>query len=103
MRPHYAEYVKHAMRFYAKSRINASSEQPRFKTEADKKNWNACQTALNTYSDEEREVFVALYSDTAPLPEAIAKIAKEHHMEQNHVWNMVNDLEKKVAKRRGLI
>ena len=73
------------------------------KTEADKKNWNACHTALNTYSDEEREVFVALYSDTAPLPEAIAKIAKEHRMEQNRVWNMVNDLEKKVAKRRGLI
>ena len=48
-------------------------------------------------------MFVALYSDTAPLPEAIAKISKEHRMEQNHVWNMVNDLEKKVAKRRGLI
>ena len=52
MRPHYAEYVKHAMRFYAKSRINASSEQARFKSEADKKNWNACHTALNVFSDE---------------------------------------------------
>ena len=35
--------------------------------------------------------------------QVIAKIAKEHRMEQNHVWNMVNDLEMKVAKRRGLI
>ena len=103
MRPHYAEYVKHAMRFYAKSRINASSEQPRFKTEADKKNWNACHTALNTYSDEEREMLVTLYSDTHPIPEAIRQLANKHKVEANHLWNMVNDLEKKVAKRRGLI
>ena len=34
---------------------------------------------------------------------SIAVHMKEHRMEQNHVWNMVNDLEKKVAKRRGLI
>ncbi len=42
MRPYYAEYVKHAMRYYSKSILNASSEQPRFKTESDKKNWFAC-------------------------------------------------------------
>ncbi len=103
MRTHYAEYVKHALRFYTKSRMNASSEQPHFKTEADKKNWVACQSALNTYSDEERDMFMTLYTIVSPFPEAVKMAAKDCHMEQNHVWSLANDLEKKVAKRRGLI
>lgn len=103
MRPHYAEYVKHAMRFYARSRISASSEQPRFKTEADAKNWNACHGIMNTYSDEERNVFLSLYSDLGSMPESIDKVSREYSMEPNRIWNLVNDLEKKVARRRGLI
>lgn len=103
MRPHYAEYIKHALRFYSKSRMNASSKQPRFKTEADKKNWVACQAALNDFSEQEREMFLSIYAEIVPFPEAIASNAKSYHLEQNRVWNLVNDLEKKVAERRGLI
>ena len=103
MRPHYAEYVKHAMRFYAKSRINASSEQPRFKTEADKKNWNACHTALNTFSPEDMDMLITLYGMNESLPDAISRLAKDRRIHPNRVWNTVNDLERKIAKRRGLI
>ena len=103
MRPHYAEYVKHALRFYTKSRIDASPEQPRFKTVADELNWNACHDVLSAYPDEQRNMFDTLYSGTAPMPEAIAKIAWLTGTAQNHVWVMVHDLEKKIAKRRGLI
>lgn len=76
MRTHYAEYVKHALRFYTESRMNASCEQPHFKTEADKKNWVACQAALNTYSDEEREMFMTLYTIVSPFPEAVMESSR---------------------------
>lgn len=103
MRPHYAEYVKHAMRFYARSMMNAHSAEPRFKTEADKKNWYACQAAVRTFSPEDMDMLITLYGMNESLPDAISRLAKDRRIHPNRVWNTVNDLERKIAKRRGLI
>ena len=103
MRPHYAEYVKHAMRFYARSMMNAHSAEPRFKTEADKKNWYACQAAVRTFSPEDMDMLITLYGMNESLPAAISLLAKDRRIHPNRVWNTVNDLERKIAKRRGLI
>ena len=103
MRTYYSDYVKHAMRFYVRYSSNAPSEQPRFKTEADKKNWNACQTALKSFALEEIDLFFDLYSSDAQMTEAIVEYGKTHGMTVNHVWNLVNDLERKIAKHRGLL
>ena len=103
MRPHYADFVKHAMRYYAKNRLNASSEQPRFKTEADKKNWESCKAAMGTFSDEERDLLLSVYIEDDNLADCITRAAKRERISANRIWNLVSDLEKKVAKRRGLI
>lgn len=103
MKPPYADYCKHAMRFYARSMMNAHSAEPRFKTEADKKNWYACQAAVRTFSPEEMDMLIILYSMSDPLPDAISRLAKDRCIHPDRVWNIVNDLERKIAKRRGLI
>lgn len=103
MRPYYAEYAKHAMRYYSKFILNASSEQPRFKTESDKKNWFACQSALKSFTDEERDILIRLYLTDDTLPENINDLAKRDGIRTDRLWGLVNDLERKFAKRRGLI
>ena len=103
MRPYYAEYVKHALRYYIKTTRNIPSEQPRFKTEAEKKNWLTAQAALKTFSADEQEMFAAIYSENIMLSDSIRQYSERHGVHVNHIWNLVNDLEKKVAKRRGLI
>ena len=103
MRPPYADYCKHAMRFYARSMMNAHSAEPRFKTEADKKNWYACRAAVRTFSPEDMDMLVTLYGMREPLPDAISSLAKDRRIHPDRVWNTVNDLERKIAKRRGLI
>lgn len=103
MRPYYAEYAKHAMRYYVRSIINSASQQPRFKTESDKKNWVACQSALNTFTDEERDLLIRLYLTEDTLPENIYDLAKKEGIRQDRLWNLVNELERVFAKRRGLI
>lgn len=103
MKPPYADYCKHAMRFYARSMMNAHSAEPRFKTEADKKNWYACQAAVRTFSPEDMDMLITLYGMSEPLPDAISRLAKDKRIHPDRVWNIVNDLERKIAKRRGLI
>lgn len=103
MKPVYADYCKHAMRFYVSSLMNARSAEPRFKTEADKKNWYACQAAVRTFSPEDIDLLITLYGMSEPLPDAIARLAKDRRIRPDRVWNTVNDLEREIAKRRGLI
>lgn len=103
MRPHYADYVKHAMRFYAKNRMNASSEQPRFRSEADRKNWEACKSAISTFDAENQDILLSLYVEDDNIVECINRAAKRERISADRIWNLVNELEKKVAKRRGLI
>lgn len=103
MRPPYADYCKHAMKFYARSMMNAHSAEPRFKTEADKKNWYACQAAMRTFSPEDMDMLITLYGMNESMPDAISHLAKERNIYPDRVWNIVNDLERKIAKRRGLI
>ena len=102
-RPYYAEYVKHAMRYYAKSMANAMSEKPRFKSEADKKNWSACQSALNTFTETERNALVTIYAGGDTIPDNVYQISHDLSISQDELWNLINAMEKKVAKRRGLI
>lgn len=103
MRPPYTEYAKHAMRYYVSTIINAPSQQPRFKTESDKKNWLACQFALNTFAIEDRDLIVQMYLTKDNMPENIYDLSKKANVRQDRLWGLVNDFERVFAKKRGLI
>lgn len=103
MKTHYSDFCCHAMRFYVKSILNSTSAEPHFKTDADKKNWYACRASVKSFSPEDMGVLLALYSMNMPTPDAVSRVAKERKMSQDHLWNIVHELERKIAKRRGLI
>ena len=97
MRTFYSEYVNHCLRFYARHPL------PLFHSESDKKNWNACESALKSFSDCGRDMLLSIYTEGDTIPDNVYQMAKSKGIKQDTIWKMVNELEKKVAKRRGLI
>ena len=98
-RPFYSDYVRHALRFYARN-----LSQPRFRSEADKNNWFACQKALSGYTDRDKDILIAVYGGYDTLSDNVLfEAAKKHKIDQSIVWDMMKEFERKVAKRRGLM
>lgn len=97
-RPFYSDYVRHAMRFYSRNQHIA-----RFKSEADGMNWVACSKAIQGYSDRDKDILVSVYGGYDTLPDNVYEMANKYHINQNIIWDMMKDFERKVAKKRSLI
>lgn len=97
-RPFYSEYVRHALRFYTRN-----LSQPRFKSDVDKNNWFACSSVLKNYSDTDHDILVAVYGGYDTLSDNVYEIAKKYGINQAVIWDTMKDVERKIARRRGLI
>lgn len=97
MKTFYSEYVQHCMRFYTRH------PNPKYRTEADKKNWVACDIALKSFDTDEQNVLLTIYSGNDTIPDNVYALSKERNFKQDYVWKLINELERKVARRRGLI
>lgn len=97
MRAFYSEYVNHCLRFYARH------TKPIFHSEADKKNWNACDNVLKSFSDSDRDMLLSIYTEGDTMPDNVYQMAKSKGIEQDTIWKLIGVLERKVAKRRGII
>ena len=97
-RPFYSEYVKHCLRFYTRN-----LSQPHFKSEVDKSNWFACASVIKCYSDIDRDILVAVYSGYDTLADNVYEIAKRYNVNQNVVWDMMKEVERRIARKRGLL
>jgi hypothetical protein len=93
----YTEYVRHCLRYYARNR------KPRFNTEVDKNNWNACYRAIERYSDRDKDIFLRVYGMRDTLADNVYEASQIYLIDQNIIWDMIKDLESRVAKKRGLI
>ena len=97
MRSFYSEYVNHCLRFYARH------QNPKFRTEADKRNWMACEEAFDTFSESDQGTLLYIYREGDTVPDNIYQLAKSKGVSQDSIWKLVNELERKVANRRGLL
>lgn len=97
-RPFYSEYVRHALRFYTRNLI-----QSRFKTDVDKHNWLACHHVIEKYSDRDRDIIVSVYGEYDTLPDNVYEAAKRHKINQSLVWDLMKEVERKIARKRGLL
>lgn len=97
-RPFYSEYVRHALRFYTRNQ-----QQTHFKSDVDKNNWYACATALKGYSDRDRNIIIEVYSGYDTLADNVYEASKTYDIPQNYIWDLMKDVERKVARKRGLI
>ena len=97
MRAFYSDYVNHCLRFYARH------SRPIFHSEADKKNWNACESALKSFSDSDRDILLTIYIEGDTIPDNVYQMAKNKGIKQDTIWKLIDELERKVAKRRALL
>ena len=97
-RPFYSDYVRHALRFYSRN-----LQMSRFKTNADRDNWMACDDAIKGYSDRDSKILLVVYSGFDTLSDNVYNAAKEFNVNQNIIWDMMKDFERKVAQARNLI
>lgn len=97
-RPFYSEYVRHCLRFYSRNLYLS-----RFKSEVDRNNWFACAYILKGYSDRDNGILVEVYGGHDTLSDNVYETAKKYSVDQNIIWDMMKDVERKIAKRRGLL
>lgn len=96
-RTFYTEYVRHCLRFYARNPF------VEFPTTTDKRNWEACQTAFNSFSDDEKELLMYVYESRNTLADNVYELSKTKGIDQERIWELIGMLEREVAKKRGLI
>lgn len=97
MRTFYTEYVQHCMRFYSRH------PKPKFRSDADKLNWYACDSAIKKFTPAEADILITVYREGDTIPDNIYNLSVERNIKQDNIWKLVNDFERKVAKRRNLI
>ena len=97
MKTFYSDYVQHCMRFYARH------PHPKYRSDADKQNWNACDNAVKGFTDKEQDILMTVYREGDTIPDNVYKVSVELDIKQDIIWKLINELERKVAKRRGLI
>ena len=101
MKRYYADYVRHCLRFYAMTLDVGTS--PRFNTEVDKNNWVACHAVVKNLDHKTIEIVREIYGPGDTIPDKIYHLSKTLGLTQDYIWNIVNTLERNVAKKRGLL
>ena len=101
MKRYYADYVRHCLRFYVMTLDVGTT--PRFNTEVDKNNWTACHAVVKNLDDKTTDIVREIYGPGDTIPDKIYNLAKASKQNQDYIWNIVNTLERNVAKKRGLL
>ena len=97
-KPFYTDYVRHCLRFYARN-----PNMNRFNTLVDRENWYACHKAAENFPGDAKEVILQVYSLRDTLADNVYNVAQVNCIDQNILWDIIKELERNVAKNRGLI
>lgn len=97
-KPFYSDYVRHMLRFYTR---NPNIEH--FKSDVDNDNWYSCYEIFDQYSGRDKDILTYVYSCYDTLPDNVYEMSKKYDINQNIIWDMLKDVEKKIAIRRGLL
>lgn len=98
IKPYYSDYVRHAIRFYARYLTESS-----FKNKVDKSNWYACHNALKSYSNRDKDILIYVYGAFDTIGDNVYAMANKYHINQTIIWDMMKEFERKVAIERGLL
>lgn len=98
LRAYYSAYVRHCLRFYAKY------PEPEFRTEADRKDWNAVKTVFDGLESTVRNTVQELYGVSGEnLPVKVKEISSRDGVRPDQLYHLMVNIENEVAKARGLI
>lgn len=94
----YTPYVRHCMRFYSRH-----LHLTKFKTVIDKENWQACHRAIQNYSIVSKDILVYVYGERDTLGDNVFNVSRKYGFNQDDVWMLMREFERKVAIERGLL
>lgn len=103
MKPYYSEYVRHCLRYYVKTLDEGRGCHPIFKSDADRENWSACYHVLKDYSPSDMGIISEIYRPGDTIADKIYLMAKTRGVSQDRFWGLINNTERKIAKKRGLL
>lgn len=103
LKPYYSEYVRHCLRYYIKTWDEAPGCSPSFKTVADRDNWSACHNVLKDYSANDMDMIAHIYRPGDTIADKIYLLSKNKRVSQDVIWTLINNVERKIAKKRGLL
>ena len=97
IKPCYTDYVRRSLCFYARYMGKTS-----FRTPVDKYNWFACHNVLREYSDRDKDILIYVYGAFDTVGDNVYAMANKYQIHQNIIWDMMREVERKVAIERGL-
>ena len=101
MRRHYSECVRYFLSQYI-STLDIGTT-PQFKNEAEKTNWLACHQVLATLDPHDLKLVCTIYRKGDTVADNIYRLASARRVSQGYYWKLVDDIEYKIAQKRGLI
>ena len=101
MKRYYADYVRHCLRFYVMTLDVGTS--PKFNTEVDKNNWAACHAVVKNLDDKTCGIVREIYGPGDTISDKVYHLGRELCVHPDSIWNIINSLERNVAKKRGLL
>lgn len=96
-KPCYTDYVKRALCFYSRYLTKKN-----FNNDVDKSNWYACHNVLKTYEDRDKDIIVYVYGAFDTVADNVYTMSKKYQIHQNIIWDMMKEVERRVAVERGL-
>ena len=103
MKPYYSEFVRHCLRHYVKTRDEGKGGHPIFRNEAERENWSACYNVLKDYSEDDIDIISYIYRPGDTIADKIYLLSKSKRVSQDTIWSLINNVERGIAKKRGLI
>jgi hypothetical protein len=95
--------VRHCLRYYIKTLDEGNGGHPIFKSDADRENWSACYNVLKDYSQNDMDIISEIYRPGDTIADKIYLLAKTKRVPQDTIWNLVGTIERKIARKRGLL
>lgn len=103
LKPYYSEFVRHCLRYYVKTLDEGKGGHPIFRNDADRENWSACYYVLKDYPQNDMDIISEIYRPGDTIADKIYLLAKTKGVSQDRFWSLINTVERKIAKKRGLL
>lgn len=100
VKKYYSDYVRHALRFYVRNRNPLSVYGRSDATQAD---WIACNVVFSSLSPDSKEMLIAVYQPSDTMADNVYNAAKKFNIQQDNIWSLMAEVEKHIAKERGLL
>ena len=98
MKPYYADYVNHILRFYVRKQTNS------FKNDVDKQNYIAADKVVKKITVEGQKAIRFIFSqESISVADNVTEYARLTNGNTKELWSLVSYVTNKVAKERNLI